>query len=166
MEISELERHIAMNAPFYVGWDKQRFLEDGEIIEFSSCMRTYNNAEFTINDDVSRKIWYSQLAQPGLRKDFKTVAFAGIQFLDGSVFVIEKMSVDEFVAKVRDKRFKVEEYGNISYTINKQSKTLKNKAIQSIRDAIIFAFECVQSEKYEDLGDSIKPSNLYNLFEV
>lgn len=166
MDITKLQSHIAMNSPMALDWNKQRFLVDGETIEFSSCKRTYNNAEFTINDDVSRKIWYSQLAQPGFPSDFKSILFAGIKFLDGTVLVIEKMTVDQFVEKVRNKSFRVEEFAEANYTINRQSNTFNSFSNQSNPAVINYIIKCLENNKIEELGDLIKPSKLYNLIEV
>lgn len=166
MEITKLQRHIAMNSPMALDWNKYRFLVDGEIIEFSSCQKTYNNAEFTINDDVSRKKWFSQLQQPGFSEDLKIIAFAGIKFQNEEPCGIYKISSEDFVEKVKGKKFKVEVFDNICYTINRQSNTLRTLSNQTIQGVINFVIKCIDNDKIEDLGDLIKTGSLYNLIEI
>lgn len=152
---------------YYQELGDYRYLNDGDIVRFTKCERTYANAEFEINDNTKWKIWFSQLNQiylfSDLREGFKVPIIYCSEF--GAKFIPD-LKVDEFCALVKGKEFKVNVDNDTFGAINDRSSVWHKLSDNTYGTAYQFIIDCIENYNLDDLGDLVKVTKLYNLIEV
>ena len=85
-----------------------RWLDNGEIVEFTSPNFIGENVEFEINNNKNHKIWFSQLQGVFMNDKNKNEIFTGnIKLKDGTEELMLTLSSREFYELVKKRKFKV-----------------------------------------------------------
>ena len=160
----KLRIHVMMHKPISSGDDIIRFLNNNDIIEFTDCINTSNNSEYVINNDSSRKIWYSQLAQFYMTEDM-VLFVTCVQFKTGEE--VEFLNIDswDLFKRCKGKKFQVYIPSN-SYTFNKKSRIWDEKGIYNYKEMYEYIVACIKENAFECIGDILKPANPYFLIET
>ena len=155
------------HSTYYQELGEYRYLNDGDIVRFTKCVRTYENAEFEINDKPDWKIWFSQLNQiylfPDLSQAFK---MPFIYFSEIGIQYIPDLNVDEFCTLVKGREFKVYVDSETFGAINLRSSVWHKLPDDTYATAYQFIVDCIENDNLDDLGDLVKVTKLYNLIEV
>ncbi len=87
-----LRRHIFWNKTIKSSGECIRFLNPGDIIQFTNSVNYSQNSEYEINYNPNWKIWYSQLSDFFFTDEFdlNSIYTPQVQFKDGKVNVINK----------------------------------------------------------------------------
>lgn len=160
----KLRMHVMMHKPISSGDDVIRFLNNHEIIGFTECTNTSDNSEYVINNNFSRKIWYSQLAQFYMTEDM-VLFVTCVQFKTGEEVEFIKIDSWELFKKCRGKKFQVYIPSN-SYTFNSKSKIWDETGIYNYKKMYDYIVACIEKNAFECLGDILKPANPYFLIET
>ena len=152
------------------GWDgEKRFFIAGEIVSFTGCLRTMNNAKFEINNDSNWYIWFSQLNMFFLDEELSTEFHdSTITFLDGTVKEIPDLGPDEFYELVKGKRFRVDIDSSVFGAFNIKSTVWDELPDRYYSTAHKFVVKCIENNEYGKLRDLVKGSNTkcYDFIEV
>ena len=160
----KLKNYVIMHKPVSSGDEFIRYLKNGEVIEFTGCENSANNSEYIINNNPSRKIWYSQLSQLFLAEDLMPF-HACIILKDGEEIEFKDIDSWDFYKNYKGRRFKVNTY-NDGYTINIKSKVWDAKKIYCFDEQYKYVLLCVTNNNYSSIGDALKPANAYFLTEI
>lgn len=162
-----LAAHVAWHKPRRFNGDTLYFLTEGEIIGFTNCEYTAQNAQYEIDNIPNRKIWYSQLSNFYFSDDFDSIYQPIIKFKDGTSYVISE-SFDEstFFNKVKNKKFKVDIITDAPYILNKQSDIWDQKNIYTYKEAYDYIKRCLSLDRIDEIGDLLKTSKAYFFTEV
>ena len=162
---TELKTIFGINTPAVTGLAR-RWFEVDEIISFTSCCPSYNNAEFQINNDPKWTIWFSQLNTPLYNGEFKGeldgLQFCSIQLKAGFQFPC-RLSPSEFWHIVKGKRFKV--VGALPcYRPNEENNEVRRMGppidvYEKVHKAII-------NGNGNTVKDMLKPARCYDLIEI
>ena len=131
------------------------YLEDGQIVEFTDPIfnSSLTNVEFKINGSDNQKIWFSQL----------DVIIVHIND-DGNVASIE---LPEFPVKGSMKEIiKIEAKDFVEIVKNKKSKTAQERNIEDVVELTRYIVNCINENRVDDLGDTLKMANTYNFIEI
>ncbi|MCI1741565.1 MAG: hypothetical protein LKI18_04195 [Prevotella sp.] len=141
-----------------------RWLDSGQIIEFTKSTIYTQNGEFEINGSSSQKIWFSQLTAVFVNIKNKNVVLAEITFCDGSSLVMRNLDVTDFWEKVRGRKFRVK--ASSVYKLNEKAN--KYKELGSFSNIFNYLNSLLNAKKYDELADSnmIYPGTMYELKEI
>ena len=144
--------------------DKLRYMEDGEIIEFTSPHPTMQNIRFNINNDKSREIWLSQLQGVFIDLHSPNKLFEGeIIFKDGERKGLSDFNNNTFCDAVKGKRFRVEIDTNCFLRIDDKNEKVRGKSYFEVCDYI---FMKLDEKDYQSLKGMTKQAACYSLIEV
>lgn len=162
-----LAAHVAWHKPRRFNGENIYFLTEGEIISFTGCEYTSQNAQYEIDNMSNRKIWFSQLTNFYFSDDFDSIYQPIIKFKDGTSYVISE-SFDEstFYNKVKNKKFKVDIVTDAPYILNKQSDLWDQKSIYTYKEAYDYIRRCLSLDRIDEIGDLLKTSKAYFLTEI
>ncbi|WP_028903765.1 hypothetical protein [Prevotella sp. P6B4] len=160
----KLRLHVLMHKPISTGDDVIRFLSNNDIISFTDCTNTSDNSEYIINNDSSRKIWYSQLAQFYMSEDMDLFVTC-VQFKTGEEVEFIHIDSCDLYKKCRGRKFQVYIHPN-SYTFNKKSKIWDEIGIYNYKEMYDYIVACIENNAIESIGDILKPANPYFLIEI
>ena len=144
---------------------RKYWLELGEVITFTSCRQTFDNAEFQINNSPYWTIWFSQLSGLFYNGDFDgtldLLQGCSIQ-MKNSFQIPSRMSSSEFWNVVKGKRFKVVGVTHC-YKPNKYNNEVKRMSIFDVYKKVHNAL--VNGRGYE-VRDLLMPAKCYDLIEI
>ena len=145
------------------------YLEDGQIVEFTDPIfnSSLNNVEFKINGSDNQKIWFSQLDViiVHINDDGNVTSIELPEFpVKGSMKEIIKIEAKDFVEIVKNKKYRVNCYQ--SFILNKKSKTAQERNIEDVVELTRYIVNCINENRVDDLGDTLKMANTYNFIEI
>jgi hypothetical protein len=162
-----LNSHVYWHQLRLHGSDGMRYLNNGEIIQFTKSTNTYSNSEYEINNQSNRKIWYSQLARPFFTEDLE-LWFTKIKFKDGTIYLFKDLDSLDLYNLCKGKQFRVIVHDELRYTfqdINK-SVTAETKKLYTLLDIYDYIMLCVKENRIEDIGDLLRTVSAYSLVEI
>lgn len=144
-----------------------RYLDNGQVVEFTNPIFTSANVEFSINNNENQKIWFSQfdvvivrISDKGELLGFELPLFP----VNGGKKQLLKMDAYEFAQTVKNKKYRVNTAQSI--ILNRKSETARQKCFTNLGEYAKYVEECIQNDKIEDLGDIIKIANTYFFEEI
>ena len=130
----------------YNGGDVCRYLNKGDIIEFTGVKFTFSNAEFEINGDTNRKIWLSQFDDIYLHPYTKECVEGVLTLKDGRELSLFNMRNTAFWSFVKGKKFRV--FINNDYPVAINRKSTKVKELKSLDKILDYIFTNLDNENY------------------
>lgn len=161
----KLKNYVIMHKPVSSGDEFIRYLKNGEVIEFTGCENSANNSEYIINNNPSRKIWYSQLSEHFLTEDLD-VFLTCIFFDNGEQISFANIDSCDLFNKCKGKKFRVSIPFDFSYRINRFSKIWDKNHIYLLNDMYKYIVSCAERSDYQSIGDTLKTANAYILKEI
>ena len=166
MEIVRRGLDVALLASFqkfYGGRipEVKRWIDPGEIVEFTDPVFTSRNAEFAINHNEKQKIWFSQLDDifinpfPKSLNDLTVITW---------VFKDLHQDVDGFWGIVKGKKFRVSVKQDFSYVINWEHQICYQ--FVNYRDALMYYLENYKQKNYDAIMGMLKHSFCYTFEEI
>lgn len=161
---------IRMQAWFASGVNQtsiDRYLDDGQVVEFTNPIFTSANVVFSINNNENQKIWFSQLDVVIVRinDNGELLGFELPLFpVNGGMEKFFKMDAYEFAKTVKNKKYRVNSYQSI--ILNRKSETARQKCFTNLGQYAKYVEECIQNDMIGDLGDIIKYANTYSFVEI
>lgn len=142
----------------------KRWIDDGEVVEFTKVNFTSRNAEYEINHNQNHKIWFSQLDDIFINpfaetKENQTVVIS----------LFEKMpnlqeNPQNFWAYVKNKRFRVSVNTDYSYVIDWDSPICSQ--FVTYQDALDYYFENFKKGNFEAIKGMLKHSRCYKFEKI
>lgn len=161
---------IRMQAWFASGVNQSsidRFLDNGQVVEFTDPIFTSANVEFSINNNENQKMWFSQfdvvivrISDKGELLGFELPLFP----VNGGKKQFLKMDAYEFAKTVKNKKNRVNSFQSI--ILNRKSETARQKCFTNLGQYAKYVEECIQNDRIGDLGDIIKYANTYSFVEI
>lgn len=144
----------------------QRWLDEGNIISFTSCQMHLDNAEFQINDSKNWAIWFSQLNTPLYKGEFDS-DFNGLQvcsflFKNGRYLYPVRSNPTEFWNAVRGKRFKVNSVIPC-YGPNKENPEVRILSIGQVYEKV---HNSILGGRGNYIKNMLKPQKCYDFIEI
>ncbi len=141
--------------------DVKRWIDHGEIVEFTDPVFTSRNAEFAINHNEKHKIWFSQLDDIFINPFPET--FNDMAIIPG-IFKDLHQDVDRFWKIVKGKKFRVSVNQDFSYVINWEHQVCYQFA--NYGDALKYYFENYKQKHYDSINGMLKHSFCYSFEEI
>lgn len=142
--------------------DDKRWLDSGEIIEFTVNKTTANNVEFCINGNANHLIWFSQLNGFFLELDSLFICAATILSKNGEKTFINSYTPSSFIEYVKGKKFKV----TVNSDGNVAKIDLKKYTFNSNEEFVNTIKKLVDEGKYTEAASYLNPGKEYDLTEV
>lgn len=165
----KLHLHVALNRPINRSQNEDwvcRTLDNEETIEFTNCKNTSNNSEYEINNNPSRKIWFSQLSRYYLTDDLEGIYQPTVVFKDGREYILNELDSCVFYNMCKGRKFQVEKVPECIYALNEKSETIKAKYLSTLLDTYNFVKNCVDTNKFNEIGDILKLVTAARLIEI
>jgi hypothetical protein len=161
------QRELALGAlskPDYRGnYSELRYMVDDEVVSFNVLTKQNDfNWEFYLNDDRTRKIWFSQLDGCYLSGEGKGVYSCRLCPKNGDPKNITLMSVDQFWKEVKGKRYKIT-VDYCKYEIDRWHEKCVRRPMVDIAYGI---FKALDEGRYNDVKGMTRSKPLYILREV
>lgn len=172
----EMERQIALG----YGWGKRlsypnsdgiiRWLEDNEIIKFTSPKFTSRNVEFEINNDPNHKIWLSQLQGLFMNENEKGTIYLGKIYLrDKTEILARSLLPENFWEIVRDKKFQVSIDEDAHLLIDEQNERVRIQLLANNNDyfkIVDFILNKLETKEYNLIKGMTRQGRCYDLREI
>lgn len=173
-----------------------RGLADGMIIRFTGIISSSDfNAEYELNNDINRRVWFTQLAGKSnygygcfFTREFeldysycvslKTVEGRQIildipdgvfvpfvAFKDNTHSLIQDFSPDSFYKRVEGKAFRVDQ-APPGFNYTFNRITADEKGLYDIDGICAFVRNCINNDCLEDLGNLVRRTTAFGLTEI
>ena len=137
-----------------------RFLNEGDIIEFTNVKFTFRNAEFEINHDPNTRIWFSQLTELFFNPFVKDERYYGQTWISRYFH----MNPNGFWEYVQGKRFKVTIDNTFRYIFDKNHEKYDTfTEYDEMKDYFLTNFH---NKNYEAIKGMLKATPCYALNEI
>ena len=150
--------------PSYTGGNICRYLNEGDVIEFTDVKFTFANAEFGINRDVNHKIWFSQLNSVYLHPHTTECAAGALTLKDGRELSLYNMRSAAFWSLVKGKKFRVLIANDYPIAIDR--KNVKVQELKTLPRITDYIFTNLNNENFSAVEGMTKPATLYSFEEI
>lgn len=144
----------------------QRWLDEGNVISFTSCQMYFKNAEFQINESKNWTIWFSQLDMPLYNgeydKDLNGLKVSSFLLKNGNYLFPVRSNPSEFWNTVKGKRFKVIS-ATQCYGPNKENPQVKTMTIGEVYERV---HKAILEGRGNSVKDMLKPQKCYDFVEI
>lgn len=150
--------------------DVIRWLENGEIVEFTNPNYSGKNVEFEINNHQNHKIWLSQLQGVFINHKNRDEIYSGvIKLKDGTEKIMLTLSSIDFYQIVKGRKFKVSVDENAIYMIDKKDERVISLLKAHHGDyfqVVEYIFKKLDTEEYDLIDGMTKLGRCCDLTEV
>lgn len=145
----------------------RRWLDNGEIIEFTSINQTtWDNAEFEINNDSNHKIWLSQLKGAYLNpENLDVCCWPDITLKNGQEVLLDyNIDYRKFWNVVKGKKFRIEIEPSFPVKIDNRNEQVRK--LKNVPATINYIIGNLEKQNYEAVKGMTKKATLYSFIEV
>lgn len=143
----------------------KRWMDEGDIVEFSSPDFTTSNAEFRINGLSNQRIWFSQLDGMYVDGETEVMRTGCVRLRNGATKMIWDMSPHSFWELVKNKKFRVSIDDEFNIKLN-----MKNHKVQSLMqngyNPFKYIYEQLKTKNYSQIEGMTNEARCYTLTEV
>lgn len=143
----------------------KRWMDDGDVVEFTSPDFTASNAEFWINGLSSQRIWFSQL--DGLYVDGETERMRSgiVRLRNGVQRNIWDLQPKSFWDFAKGRKFKVHIDDDFNIKLNMKNNKV-NSLMQNGQNPFIYIYEQLRAKNYSQIEGMTNEARCYTLEEV
>ena len=143
----------------------KRWMDDGDVVEFTSPDFTASNAEFRINGLSNQRIWFSQL--DGLFVDGETERMRSgiVRLQNGIQKNIWGLQPKLFWDLAKGRKFKVHVDDDFNIKLNMKNHKV-NSLLQNGQNPFTYIYEQLRAKNYSQIEGMTNEARCYTLEEV